>query len=160
MPLNSFIARQYSTLSRNGVLSNLRPIPRPGSVGLALAQQRSLFGGPSRSQLARYEQTANNNPSSASAQATFYQALLRANMYQIIIDRYRTGQFASNAAVETAYRQALEKTGQSDTTVGQQLEGANGLSAQQMQAIGQAVGAHVGKGQLGKARAGSGQKND
>lgn len=160
MPSGPIMARHYSTLLRTGPLSNLRPIPRPGKLRLALAQHRSIFGGPSRSQLARYEQTANNNPSSASAQATFYQALLRANMPQIIIDRYRTGQFASNPAVEQTYRKALEKTGQADTAIGQTVEGANGMSTQQLQAIGQAVGAHVGQGQVGKARAGSGGKTD
>lgn len=155
--------RQYSTLPRTSPLSNLRPFPKPGSVGLSLLQQRSIFGGPSRSQLARYEQAANNNPTSAASQATFYQALLRANMPQIIIDRYRTGQFASNPVVEQAYRKALEKTGQSDTVatqIGQNGEAVGGLSPQQMQAIGQAVGTHVGRGQIGKTRGGTGQKAD
>jgi ATP-dependent metalloprotease len=154
------MARQYSTLSRSGPFSNLRPIPRSGNLGLALAtQQRSLFGAPTRNQLHRYEQAANNNPSSAAAQSTFYQALLKANMPEIIINRYRTGQFASNAVVEQAYQKALEKTGQTDVA-GQNMAGTNGLTPQQLQAIGQAVGAHAGGGQIGKLRAGSGLKAD
>lgn len=156
MPLNSIMARQYSTFSRNSLFANVRPIPRPGNVGLALAQQRSLFGGPTHAQLARYEQSANNNPSSASAQATFYQALLRANMPKIVIDRYKTGQFATNTAVEQTYQKALEKAGQS-AIAGQ---GTDSMSAEQLQAVGQAVAAHVGKGQVGKTKAGSGNKSD
>jgi ATP-dependent metalloprotease len=153
MPLNSFMARQYSTSTPNGLLANLRPIPRPGNLGLALAQRRSLFGGPTHSQLARYEQTANNNPSSASAQATFYQALLRANMPKIIIERYKTGQYATNVTVEQSYQKALEKVGQSG-------EDAGPLSSEQVQAVGQAVAAHVGRGQVGKTKSGSGDRKD
>ncbi|KAJ4360575.1 i-AAA protease yme1 [Didymosphaeria variabile] len=155
MPLNSFMARQYSTVSRNGTNGtppSFRLIPRLGNVGLTLAQQRSLFGGPTHSQLARYEQTANNNPSSASAQATFYQALLRANMPRIIVERYKTGQYATNVAVEQAYQKALEKVGQSGE------EGS--MSSEQLQAVGQAVAAHVGKGQVGKTKSGSGDRKD
>ncbi|KAL5403447.1 hypothetical protein PMIN06_009765 [Paraphaeosphaeria minitans] len=153
MSLNSFMARQFSTATRNGPLANLRPILRTGNGGLALAQQRALFGGPTHSQLARYEQSANNNPSSASAQATFYQALLRANMPKIIIERYRTGQYATNVAVEQSYQRALEQLGQSGGTAG-------GMGSEQMQAVGQAVAAHVGKGQVGITKSGSGDRKD
>ncbi|KAF1977612.1 cell division protease ftsH [Bimuria novae-zelandiae CBS 107.79] len=146
----SFIARQYSTLSRTGPLANSRPILRPGNVRLALAQQRSLFGGPTHAQLARYEQAANNNPSNASVQATFYQALLRANMPKIIVERYETGQYATNVAVEQAYQKAMEKVG----------SGGTNLSSDKMQAVGQAVAAHMGNGQVGKAKSGSGDRKD
>jgi ATP-dependent metalloprotease len=159
MPFNSFMARQYSTTSRLGLSSNPRPAPRPGNIGLAIAQRRTLFGKPSMSQLARYEQAANNNPSSAAAQNTFYQALLKANMPEIVIQRHQNGQFASNPSTTAAYNQALDKTGQTDMA-GQNAQAGNGLSAQQLQAIGQAVGAHAGGGQIGKLRAGSGQKAD
>ncbi|KAK3210056.1 hypothetical protein GRF29_44g1503078, partial [Pseudopithomyces chartarum] len=152
MSLNPFLARQYSTISRYGSCANARPIPRPGNVGLALQQQRSLFGGPTHNQLARYEQNANNNPSSASAQATFYQALLRANMPKIIIERYKTGQYATNIVVEQAYQKAVEKVGG---------EGPGGpLSGEKLQAVGQAVAAHVGQGQVAKTKSGSGDKKD
>lgn len=159
MPFRALAARQYSTMSRMGPLANMRPIPRVGNVGLALAQHRSLFGGPSRNTLARLEQAANNNPSSATAQGAFYSALLRANMPNIIVERHRTGHFASNAVVDQQYQKALQKLGQSEAIEGQQ--GANGnLTPQQMQAIGQAVGAHVGGAQMGKTRGGSGVKSD
>ncbi|PSN73766.1 intermembrane space AAA protease-like protein IAP-1 [Corynespora cassiicola Philippines] len=161
MPLNSFIARQYSTRTRMGPLKRAHPsIPsgQVGRIGLALSQQRSIFGGPSRNTLSRLEQAANNNPTSPSAQATFYSALLRANMPQIVVDRYRSNHFATNTAVDQCYRKALEKLGQTDVQAGQNVQG--NLSSQQMQAIGQAVGAHVGGGQVGMARSGSGQKSD
>ncbi|KAF2706365.1 ATP-dependent metallopeptidase Hfl [Pleomassaria siparia CBS 279.74] len=154
------MARQYCTISRMGSLSNLRPIPRPGNLGLALAQQRTVFGGgPSRNTLARLEQSANNKPTSASTQQSFYSALLQANMPQIVVDRHSTGQFASNPSIEQYYQQALQKIGQSNNS-GLQTGGQGNFSPQQMQAIGQAVGAHVGGGQVGKARAGSGVKTD
>jgi ATP-dependent metalloprotease len=147
--------RQYTTTSHNGPLSQLRQLSRPGTVGLSLIQQRSLFGGPSQDQLARLEEAANNNPNSATSQASFYSALTRANMPQIIVNRYSTGQFATNAVVDRFYQNALTKLGQSGGNVQ-----AQGLSQQQMQAVGQAVGAHMGQGQIGKSRGGSGVKTD
>ena len=160
IPLNTFMARQYSTVSRKGPLSQLRPIPRPGNVGLALAQQRFVsFGAPSRNTLARLEQSANNKPTSATAQQAFYSALLQADMPQIIVERHGTGQFASNPSVERFYQQALQKVGQSNTS-GIQIGTQGQFSPQQLQAMGQAVGAHVGGGQVGKVRAGSGVKSD
>lgn len=147
------MVRQYSTALREGLFAKPRPIPRPGNLGLALAQQRSLFGGPSQSQLARYEQAANNNPSSASAQATFYQALLRANMPRIIVERHKTGRYATSVAVEQAYQKALDKVVDSGDAI------AN-MSREQQQAIGQAVAAHVGQGQISRHKSGSGDKKD
>ncbi|KAH6633094.1 P-loop containing nucleoside triphosphate hydrolase protein [Boeremia exigua] len=155
--IKSHLARQYSSLSRNGPLAQLRQ-PRPGMVGLGLAQQRSLFGGPSRDQLARLEDAANNNPNSATTQASFYSAVMRANMPQIVIDRYNTGQFATNGISDRLYRQALEKTGQAGA--GNAQGGNNGLTPQQIQAVSQAVGANMGAGQIGKARGGVGVKSD
>ncbi|KAF2116231.1 cell division protease ftsH [Lophiotrema nucula] len=162
MPIKSLMARQYSTMPRNSPFSNLRPSPRTGQVGLSLAQRRSIFGGPSHATLARLEQAANNNPSSATAQSAFYQALLRANMSNIVVDRYRSGQFATNSSVEVAYRKALEKLGQTDDTTGNGIQSINGqrLTDQQLQALGQAVGAHVGGGNVAKATKGSGGKTD
>ncbi|KAH7083162.1 P-loop containing nucleoside triphosphate hydrolase protein, partial [Paraphoma chrysanthemicola] len=153
-----FLARQYSTTSRNGSLSQFRHTLKPGMVGLNLIQQRSLFGGPSQDQLARLEEAANNNPSSATSQASFYSALMRANMPQIVVNRYNTGHFATNAVVDRFYQSALNKLGQSIGT--NNLQAGQGLSQQQMQAVGQAVGAHVGAGQIGKTKGGSGIKSD
>lgn len=154
--LSALASRQYSTLSRMG-LSQLRQIPRVANVGLTLAQQRTLFGGPSHAQLARLEQAANNNPTSAKAQADFYQALLNANMPHIIIDRHRNGRFAENAQVQAAYQKALEKTGGQYAT-SENTQGS--LTAEQLQAIGQAVGAQVGGGTVGKLRGGTGNRNE
>ena len=71
------------------------------------------------------------------------------------MERYQSGRFGSNAACESTYLRALERLGQSENTYaaspqpsgsGQQLEGA------QMQAIGQAVGAHVHGGNSSYAK--------
>jgi ATP-dependent metalloprotease len=145
------MARQYSSTSRTGPLSQFRPFSKPGMVGLNLVQQRSLFGGPSHSQLARLEESANNNPNSASSQASFYSALMRANMPQIIVDRYDTGKFATNALVDKFYENAINKLGQS---------GGQSLSKERIQAVSQAVGTHLGAGQVGKQKGGSGVKSD
>ncbi|KAF2258168.1 cell division protease ftsH [Lojkania enalia] len=159
IPIKAVTARQYSTVSRMAPFSNLRAIQRPGHLGLALAQQRSIFGGPSQNTLARLEQAANNNPSSATAQAAFYTALIRAGLPNIVVDRYQTGHFATNVATNACYQKALEKLGRSDQAAGVQTLNGN-LTPQQIQALGQAVGAHTAGGQLGKARGGSGLKSD
>jgi ATP-dependent metalloprotease len=145
------MGRQYSTMSRNNPLSQFRQLPKPGMVGLNLIQQRSLFGGPSHNQLARLEEAANNNPNSASSQASFYSALMRANMPQIVVERYDTGKFATNAVVDKFYENAISKLGQS---------GSQGQSTERVQAISQAVGTHLNAGQVGKQRGGSGLKSD
>jgi ATP-dependent metalloprotease len=145
------MARQYSTMSRNGPLSHLRQLPKPGMVGLNLVQQRSLFGGPSHAQLARLEEAANNNPQSASSQASFYSALMRANMPNIVVERYDTGKFATNSVVDKFYESAINKLGQSS---------GQGLSRERVQAVSQAVGTHLNAGQVGKQKGGSGNKSD
>lgn len=154
-PFATLMARQYSGMARNGPLSQFRQLSKPGMVGLNLIQQRTLFGGPSQEQLARLEEAANNNPSSATSQASFYSALMRANMPQIVVNRHQTGRFASNAVVDRFYNNALSKTGQAGAQQGQQ-----GLSHPQIQAIGQAVGTQMGAGQIGKTTGGSGGKSD
>jgi ATP-dependent metalloprotease len=148
-PLGTLMARQYSNMSRNGPLSQLRQLPKPGMVGLNLIQQRSLFGGPSHAQLARLEEAANNNPTSASSQASFYSALMRANMPKIVVERYDTGKFATNSVVDKFYENAINKLGES-----------GGLSKERIQAVSQAVGTHLNAGQVGKQTAGSGGKSD
>lgn len=75
------------------------------------ALQRRAFGsssnGISRNHLATAEESANRNPGNANAQNAFYQLLLRANMPGILVERYQTGRFATNAAAEEAYKKAL-----------------------------------------------------
>ncbi|KAI9673223.1 MAG: hypothetical protein M1817_003086 [Caeruleum heppii] len=99
------------------------------------------------------EQTANNNAQSATAQNAFYQALLRADMPGIVVERYQTGRFASNAACESAYLRALERVGQTEKVQG--LTGRTGalgqtgnLNNEQLQAIGQAVAAQTRGGNI------------
>ncbi|OJD40413.1 intermembrane space aaa protease iap-1 [Diplodia corticola] len=160
-PSVSTTSRQYSTLTRLAPFK-LNPVPRPGNVGLT--QQRSIFGGnTSRNLLAHMEQTANNNPGSASAQNAFYAALLRANLPQIVVERYESGRFATNAACDALYTRGLERLGQSDKAPG--LQGNNGTAGQssglgmdQISAIGQAVGARVRGGNVATARSGSGER--
>ncbi|KAJ5380325.1 Mitochondrial inner membrane i-AAA protease supercomplex subunit YME1 [Penicillium cataractarum] len=142
----SSTTRSYSTLTPFR-LSNLRAAPKINGLS-RLQQQRFLFGGPSQNMLAQKEKTANNNPNSANAQNTFYQALLRANMPAIVVERYRSAQFASNAASEAIYAKALERVGgESGAIVGQNQN----LNSDQLQAIGQAVAARSHGGQIGMA---------
>lgn len=111
------------------------------------------------------EQTANNNPTSATAQNAFYSALLRANMANIVVERYQTGKFASNVACEATYLKALEKLGQG-AAVGGSILGRLGhfqnqsqnssLSPEQLQAVGQAVAAQARGGQIGISTSPSG----
>ncbi|KAL8671846.1 MAG: hypothetical protein Q9168_003662 [Polycauliona sp. 1 TL-2023] len=94
------------------------------------------------------EQTANNNPASATAQNAFYSALLRANMPAIVAERYQTGRYASNPACEATYHRALESIGQSGTLSPSQgtsytgaPQGSPGMTPEQLQAVGQAIAA-------------------
>ncbi|KAL1965080.1 hypothetical protein VTN77DRAFT_6140 [Rasamsonia byssochlamydoides] len=153
-------SRQYSSLSSPN-LSQLRK-PR-GINGIPrFEQQRFLFGGPSHALLAQKEKIANNNPNSANAQNAFYQALLRANMPAIVVERYRTGRFASNQTTEGLYLKALQRVG-GDAAVAQgSVQTQNqSLSPEQLQAIGQAVAAREHGGQIGMAtkQTGTGAKD-
>ena len=108
------------------------------------------------------EQTANNNPGSATAQNAFYQALLRANMPEIVVERYQTGRYASNHAVEQAYARALERIGAAEvgnvgvgSMAGRTPGGqSNNMSNEQLQAIGQAVSAKTQGGNVSISRQG------
>ncbi|KAL4866992.1 hypothetical protein BDV12DRAFT_171980 [Aspergillus spectabilis] len=115
-----------------------------------LEQRRFLFGGPSHSMLAQKEKTANNNPNSANAQNAFYQALLRANMPAIVIERYRSGHFTNNVISDSIYQKALERVGGTSAV---SASGANhGVSSDQVQAIGQAIAAQNAGGQVGVSK--------
>ena len=136
-------------------------------------QQRTLFGNTwgstsSRNLLAHVEQTANNNPGSATAQNAFYQALLRANMPEILVERYQTNRYATNPACESAYMRALERIGATEagavgvgSMAGRTPGGqSNQMSSEQLQAIGQAVSAKNQGGNVSISKAGSGAKNE
>ncbi|KAI1305508.1 peptidase family M41-domain-containing protein [Xylaria venustula] len=125
-----------------------RGIPSP-LVGLPPFQRRSFqSGGLSRNQLAHLEESANRNPTSATAQNAFYQALLKANMPAIIVERYQTGRFATNAAATGAYHKALSMLaptaaqGASGQDISETLRNLPGnLTPTQIQAVTQALAA-------------------
>jgi ATP-dependent metalloprotease len=135
-------------------------------------QQRSIFGSSwgassNRNMLAHLEQVANNNPGSATAQNAFYSALLRSNMPEILVERYNTGRFATNSACDNVFKKALQQIGAAESGVvgnaaGQNAQSnGNGLSNEQLQAVGQAVAAKYAGGNVGinNMRAGSGAGN-
>lgn len=121
-------------------------------------QKRTIFGSStSRNLLAHVEETANRNPNSATAQNAFYQALLRANMPAIIVERYQTGQFATNAATDAAYHKALASLGHVDGGSGHPVgTHSNNLSNMQLQSIGQAVAASSRGGNVAVSRGANG----
>lgn len=99
-------------------------------------------GGISRNMLANLEAAANRNPHSATAQNAFYQVLLKANMPGIVIERFQSGRYAKNQAIEEAYTKALSMlTGNKIGDMGTHTGAAAGLSEEHIQAIGQAVAA-------------------
>ena len=86
-------------------------------------------------------------------------------MPAIVVERYQTGRYASNAACETTYLRALEKIGQTESAMSQspalQNQGS-AFSAEQLQAVGQAVAAQSRGSNIamarGKGGAGTGAK--
>ncbi|KAK1836074.1 mitochondrial inner membrane i-AAA protease supercomplex subunit YME1 [Podospora conica] len=84
------------------------PLFHSTALPLGHLQLRS-FGtdGISRTILASREAAANRNPTSPTAQNAFYQALLKANMPAIVVERHQLGRYASNQATAEAYRKAL-----------------------------------------------------
>ncbi|KAK6539123.1 hypothetical protein TWF694_010656 [Orbilia ellipsospora] len=110
-----------------------------------------------RSVLEHAERTANSNPMNASAQLDFYSALHRANMPEIIVERYQTGRYATNARAEELYVRSLEKLGQTAKArmiADRKAENAEttdpefktALSAEEIRAVGQAIAARSSGG--------------
>ena len=118
--------------------------------------------GISRGLLATREATANRNPNSATAQNAFYQLLLKANMPAIVVERYQSGLYASNEAVDAAYGRALDmlQHGGVESAGGHagpyNIQGASNMSTDQVQAVAQAVAARV----KGKDMASPGMRGD
>jgi ATP-dependent metalloprotease len=175
MPIarNVFSAQRSISTASKGPLSPPSIAARSPLQGFL--QQRSLFGSSwgasaNRNMLAHLEQLANNNPGSATAQNAFYSALLRSNMPEILVERYNTGRFASNAACENVFKKALQQIGAAESGVvgnmaGQNAQGiqgnGSGMSAEQLQAVGQAVAAKYTGGNVGinmRSQSGSGNK--
>ena len=135
--------RFYSALPPFRFIRNYRPLK---SNLPSISQRRNLSAGnSSQVLLAHLERTANNNPTSPSAQNAFYSALLRADMPSIMVERYQTGRFASNDACENTYQRAIEKLARYEEATapegGLQIRGPGTMSNAQLQAIGQAVAA-------------------
>lgn len=80
-------------------------------------------------------------------------------MPAIIVERYRTGQFASNPATEAIYLKALQRLG-GDGAVQGSFAGSQGLDSEQLQSVGQAVAARTHGSQVGVStkQAGTGAK--
>ncbi|KAF2716992.1 ATP-dependent metallopeptidase Hfl [Polychaeton citri CBS 116435] len=174
---NAFEASSASSRSSNRAWSSLLvhasafPRIQPKQTHLVgLQQQRTLFGSSwgsasSRNLLAQMEATANNHPSSATAQNAFYQALIRANMPEILVERYQTGRYATSPVCENAYTRALQMIGAAEaaslgTLAGRQGGASNNMTNEQLQAIGQAVSAKTHGGNVSVSRTGSGAKNE
>ncbi|RWA04774.1 hypothetical protein EKO27_g10330 [Xylaria grammica] len=126
----------------------LRRIPSSFVVTTPFQRRSFQSGGLSRNLLAHMEESANRNPTSATAQNAFYQALLKTNMPAIIIERYQSGRFASNNAATDAYHKALgmlaptaSQVGHSEN-VGDIVKNLPGnLTPTQVQAVTQALAA-------------------
>ncbi|KAK4694455.1 ATP-dependent metalloprotease, partial [Lecanoromycetidae sp. Uapishka_2] len=90
----------------------------------------------------------------------FYAALLRADMPAILVERFQTGRFASNAACESTYHRALEKLARTEgaSVLGggtqAQIQSRNNMSSEQLQAIGQAIAAQSKGGSIAGAKPG------
>ncbi|OAF56230.1 hypothetical protein VC83_07424 [Pseudogymnoascus destructans] len=145
LPTTLLTSRQISSITAFRLSQPRTPFTR-----IVKPQHRTVFGAnTSRNLLAHMEEVANKNPNSATAQNAFYQALLRANLGAIVVERYQNGHFASNNACESAYQKALsELGGGAGFGVGNDVGGfggmannAGGLNNSQLQAIGQAVAA-------------------
>ncbi|KAI9744723.1 MAG: hypothetical protein M1818_001648 [Claussenomyces sp. TS43310] len=143
-----FAPRQMSTLSAFRITPSGKPFTK-----VLRSQRRTLSSGQgSINNLAHMEETANRNPNSATAQNAFYQALLRANMPAIVVERYQNGGFASNQACESAFQKAVSNLQSGgDGGFGGNAAGQN-FSNAQMQAIGQAVAASSQGGNVAVSR--------
>ena len=177
---SSILRRQMASLSRASttpfarsytLLSSRRsPIaPRIQQRNLSLPSwpnNSSSANNSSRNLLASLEATANAQPSNATAQNAFYQALLRANMPEILVERYQTGRYASNVGVEGTYLRALERMGgvEGGAATQSQFGGGQGqgqgMRSEQFQAIGQAISARNQGGNVSISKAGSGARSE
>ncbi|KAF7196379.1 Mitochondrial inner membrane i-AAA protease supercomplex subunit YME1 [Pseudocercospora fuligena] len=164
-------ARSFSTTTRLSPFTLRAPPPKTSFVGFS--QQRTIFGSSWGSKtnhnlLAHLEQTANNNPGSATAQNAFYQALLRGNMPEIVVERYQTGRYATNPAIDQTYTKALERVGAAEVggsglgaMMGRTPGGnSHNLSNEQLQAIGQAASMKATGGNVSISKQGSGSKSE
>ncbi|KAI1453510.1 peptidase family M41-domain-containing protein [Annulohypoxylon moriforme] len=157
-PMAVRLQPQYVPIRSMSTASTLRPFSSPLMKfnTMNMPQRRSFqTGGLSRNLLAHMEESANRNPTSATAQNAFYQALLKANMPAIIIERYQSGRFATNSAATEAYQKALSMLtpsagqGMRDEDISQTVKNLPGdLTPTQVQAVTQALAARSRGGNL------------
>ncbi|KAK1778140.1 putative ATP-dependent peptidase [Copromyces sp. CBS 386.78] len=145
--------RSMSTHQPGRIPSFFRsPVHSP--LGFTLQVRNFGNGGLSHSLLAAREAAANQFPTSAGAQYAFYQALLKANMPAIIIERYQSGRFATNEQVDQIYQRALAiSSGQpytpaNNATVDNTVYHPSGFTASQIHAAGTAAAAQHSGGNM------------
>ncbi|KKA29742.1 hypothetical protein TD95_003884 [Thielaviopsis punctulata] len=164
LPLRSIANSVSAIASSTSAITNsvrsftsLRPQIRPENISISsMLHFRTLStssGGVTRSMLASREAAANRAPGSATAQNSFYQLLLKANMPAIVIERYQSGLYATNEATDESYARALRMAKNSDTSEG------NYALNETAQAIGQGVAARSVGGSVASLRGGTGAKN-
>jgi len=157
---NSILRQLHSVPTQQRYMSTTRQLrfQKPAFIN---GQKRTLFSnGTSRNVLAQLEETANKNPNSPSSQSNFYQALLRANMPAIIVERYQSNQFANNGAIDGIYQRALAMSNQGGVATQFGANNASNLTPGQIQAVTQAVAAqHKGGNVAVSTGMGSGASN-
>ncbi|KAI9741396.1 MAG: hypothetical protein M1834_003113 [Cirrosporium novae-zelandiae] len=99
-------ARYYSTATRYRPKPSIIP-----PIRIRSTPRRTFFNRSALVLLSNLESAANNNPGNANYQSSFYSALLRANKPEILVERYETGIYATNAACEASYQKALDQLG-------------------------------------------------
>jgi ATP-dependent metalloprotease len=124
------------------------PLSRTQSV----FRQSRAASSVSQNLLASLEKTANNNPQSATAQNAFYSALIRAGHYDILVERYDSGRYATSPSVDNLYSRAIEKVGQS--------ESGSGASDENAHIAGQAIASTTRGGNVSVSRKGSGGRKE
>ncbi|KAF1984200.1 putative mitochondrial inner membrane i-AAA protease supercomplex subunit YME1 [Aulographum hederae CBS 113979] len=158
-PRPLYLASQFSTATQIGPL-RLRPFQGPARLNII--QKRTLFGNsgsPPTYHLSHLEQTANNNPNSASAQNAFYSACIRAQRPDIVVQRYETGKYATNQACDSLYTRALDMAGSQGGMADPRGQGHQHLSTDHLNSIGQAVTARGRNANVATAKSGSGAKD-
>jgi len=171
--LYSSSSRRFSTLNHHRSPSTSQSMFRLANTShsqsllatVSSARQRAFYASSSntsQSLLAHLEQTANNNPQSATAQNAFYSALLRANMPEILVERYNSNRFATSPSCEQLYLRAVDRVGAAESgAVGQSGQAAGGrMNNDQLQAVGQAVAARGQGGNISISRQGSGARKE
>ncbi|KAF2674840.1 intermembrane space AAA protease IAP-1 [Microthyrium microscopicum] len=161
-PITSVFRHQVSQQQHTGrrlFSSALTPFRISLQRSPSFVQRRQLWGSSSQSSttsnshLAHLEQTANNNPRSATAQHAFYSALLRANRSDVVVQRYESDAFASNQACESLYLRAVDRVNTAPAK-------SDGMQSSNLSGIVKSVAAQASGANASTAEVGAGsQKN-